>query len=94
MEMLFAVHYSGQPNATTKSDTTALMTEFGKRGEVPGTVGHYVYPGGGGFVIVDQDDLSVLYETVTAYGEWLQFDVRPILTIDDALPHIASYLGA
>jgi hypothetical protein len=92
--MLFAIHYTGHPNANTKADITALMTEFGKRGELAGTIGHYVYPGGGGFLIVDQEDLSVLYETVTAYGEWLEFDVRPVLTIDEAVPHIASYIGA
>ena len=91
--MLFAIHYTGHPNANTKADITALMTEFGKRGEVAGTIGHYVYPGGGGFVIVDQE-VSVVYETVTAYSEWLEFDVRPLLTIDDAVPHIMSYIGA
>ena len=34
MDMLFAIHYTGRPNAVTKADITALMTEFGKRGEV------------------------------------------------------------
>jgi hypothetical protein len=92
--MLFAVHYTTRPAAGTKADTAALMQQFGERGEVAGTVAHYVYPGGGGMVIVEQDDMTVLYETVSAYGEWLDFDVRPILDIDTAVPLILAYLGS
>jgi hypothetical protein len=92
--MLFAVHYSTRATATTKADTAALMQEFGERGEVAGTVAHYTYPGGGGIVIVEQDDMAVLYETVSAYGQWLEFDVRPILDIDTAVPIILAYISS
>lgn len=92
--MLFAVHYTTRPTATSKADTAALMQEFGERGEVAGTVAHYTYPGGGGMVIVEQDDMSVLYETVSAYGQWLDFDVRPVLDIDTAVPIILAYIGS
>jgi hypothetical protein len=91
---MFAVHYVTKPSAGTKAHTAALMSEFGQRGEVAGTVAHYVYPGGGGMVITEQDDMSVLYESVSAYGEWLDFDVRPVLPIDDAVPIILAYLGS
>jgi hypothetical protein len=91
--MLFAVHYVTRANAGTKADTAALMKEFGDRGEVPGTIAHYAYPGGGGVVIVEQDDPTALYESVMAYGEWLEFDVKPALSIDDAVPSILAYLG-
>jgi hypothetical protein len=94
INMLFAVHYTTRPTAATKADTAALMTEFGKRGEVPGSIAHYVYPGGGGVVIAEQDDPSVLYESIIAYSEWLDFDVQVALTIDDAVPKIMNYLGA
>jgi hypothetical protein len=92
--MLFAVHYVTRPSATTKADTAALMKVFGDRGEVPGTIAHYAYPGGGGVVIVDQDDPVALYESIIAYGEWLDFDVQPALKIDDAVPSILTYLGS
>ncbi len=92
--MLFAIHYVTNPAATTKAHTAALMKEFGERGEVAGTVGHYVYPGGGGLVIVEQSDPAMLYETVSAYGEWLDFDVRPVLEVGDAVPIIMEYLGS
>jgi len=92
--MLFAINYTTRSSAASKADTAALMAEFGKRGEVAGTVAHYVYPGGGGILIAEQDDPAVLYESVTAYAAWLEFDIRPVLTIDAAVPLILNYLGA
>ena len=90
--MLYAIHYTTRPDAGTKADTAALMKVFGDRGEVPGSIAHYVYPGGGGVVIAEQDDPAVIYETTLAYTEWLDFDVKPALSIDDAVPMIINYL--
>jgi len=92
--MLFAINYMTRTNMASKADTTALMTLFGERGEVAGTVAHYVYAGGGGVLIAEQDDASVLYESVTAYTEWLEFDIRPVLNIGEAVPLILAYLGS
>ena len=90
--MLYAIHYTTRPDAGTKAHTAALMEVFGERGEVPGSVAHYVYPGGGGVVIAEQDDPGVIYETTLAYSEWLDFDVKPVLSIDAAVPMILEYL--
>lgn len=92
--MLFAINYTTRTNMASKADTAELMTLFGERGEVAGTVAHYVYPGGGGVVIAEQDDATVLYESVTAYTAWLEFDIRPVLDIGDAVPLILAYLGS
>lgn len=92
--MLFEIRYEVKAAAGTKAHTAALMEEFGERGEVAGTVAHYVYPGGGGMVIAEQNDPAVLYESVSAYSEWLDFEVRPILPVDDAVPIILEYLGS
>ncbi len=92
--MLWAIHYDTRENVTTKAQTGELMKVFGERGEMAGTVAHYVYPGGGGIVIVDNDDAGALYETAIAYSEWLDIDVRPILAVDDAVPRILAYLGS
>jgi hypothetical protein len=91
--MLYAIHYTTRASAGTKEDTAALMTEFGARGEVPGSIAHYVYPGGGGVVIAEQDDPKVIYEAATAYAPWLDFDIKPALTIDDAVPIILASLS-
>jgi hypothetical protein len=92
--MLFAIHYSTRSSAGTKAHTAALMQEFGERGEVAGTIAHYVYPGGGGVVIAELDDPAVLYESVSAYAEWLDFDVKPALKVEDAVPLIMNYLAS
>ena len=47
--MLYAIHYTTRSSAATKADTIALMTEFAKRGEMPGSIAHYVYPAGVAF---------------------------------------------
>ncbi len=91
--MLYAIHYTTRANAGSKEDTAALMTEFGARGEVPGSIAHYVYPGGGGVVIAEHDDMKVIYEATVAYAAWLDFDVKPALTIDDAVPIILANLS-
>ena len=91
--MLYAIHYTTRASAATKEQTAALMEVFGTRGEVPGSIAHYVYPGGGGVVIAEQDDPKVIYEAATAYNEWLEFDIKPALTIDDAVPIILANLA-
>lgn len=92
--MLFAIHYVTKPSAGTKAHSAALMKVFSERGEVAGTVAHYVYPAGGGVVIAEQTDAAVLYESVSAYAEWLDFDIRPMLEVADAVPIILAYLGS
>lgn len=90
---MFVIHYDTRDSVTSRDQVGELMNEFGTRGEMEGTVAHYVYPGGGGMVIVDTDDVEALYETALAYTEWLDFDVRPIMSIDSAVPKILSWLG-
>lgn len=90
--MIYVIHYSTRANAGSKEDTAALLKEFGDRGEIPGSIGHYAYPGGGGVVIADQDDPKVVYETAVAYAQWLDFDIRPALPVADAVPIILKSL--
>jgi hypothetical protein len=91
--VLFLSEYRFRPGMT-KADTAALMTLFGERGPEPGTIAHYVKTdGSGGLVILEEDDAAKVFASALAYGEWLEFDVTPLLTIDDAVGPIASYLG-
>jgi hypothetical protein len=91
--LLFLSEYRFRPGMT-KADTAALMTLFGERGPEPGTIAHYVKAGGGGgLVISDQDDAAQAFASSLAYSEFLEFTVTPLLTIDDAVGPIASYLG-
>lgn len=90
---MFVIHYDTRESVSSKEQVGELMQEFGTRGEMEGTVAHYVYPGGGGMVIVDTDDVEALYDTALAYTQWLDFDVRPILNVDSAVPKILGWLG-
>jgi len=91
--MLYVTRYSIR-GERTKERVGALMSAFGERGEIPGTVTHYTaIDGSGGFVIIDSDDPAALYQTTLAYQEWLELETTPIMTIDDAVPHILASLG-
>jgi hypothetical protein len=70
------------------------MTLFGERGPEPGTIAHYVRADGtGGLVILNEDDPAKAYSSALAYSEYLEFTVTPLLTIEDAVGPIATYLG-
>ncbi len=91
--MLFLSEYRLRPGMT-KAETASLMTIFGERGAEPGTVAHYVKAdGSGGLVIIDQDDPADAYASTLAYSEYLEFTVTPLLTIEDAVGPIATYLS-
>lgn len=90
---MWAIHYDTRDSVTDREQVGALMSAFAERGEMTGTVAHYVYPGGGGIVIVDGADVAAVYETALAYSEWLDFDIRPIMKVDDAIPKIMEWLS-
>lgn len=91
--MFWIIQYDTRESLTSKEQLGELMKTFGERGEMEGTVAHYVYPGGGGVVIVESDDATAVYETALAYTEWLDFDIRAAMKVDDAVPKILEYLG-
>jgi len=90
--MLYVTRYSIR-GERTKERTGALMSVFGERGAIPGTVAHYTaMDGRGGFIIIDSDDQAALYQATLAYQEWLEMETTPIMTIEDAVPHILASL--
>ncbi len=91
--MIWIIHYDTRESMSTKAEFGELMKAFGDRGEMEGTIAHYAYPGGGGVVIVEGDDIGAVYETALAYTQWLDFDVKAAMKIDDAVPKIMEYLG-
>lgn len=90
--MLYVTTYSIR-GKRTKKRIGALMSAFGERGEIPGTVAHYTaLDGSGGIVIIDSDDQVALYQATLAYQEWLELETTPIMTIEDAVPHLLASL--
>lgn len=91
--MLYVTKYSVR-GERTKERMGAVMSVFGERGEVPGTVAHYnALDGSFGFVIVDSDDAVGLYQTTLAYQEWLDMETTPIIPVEDAVPHVLASLA-
>jgi hypothetical protein len=78
----------------SKDETKTLMGVFAEKG-VPSTVqAHYVAADGShGVVISDADDLQEAYRNILNYSEWIEYDTKPYLTIEQALPHIADFIS-
>jgi len=91
--MLFVTDYQLKPHLTT-AESKRLMDEFGKRGAAPGEIAHYVrIDGSGGVTVSENDDATAMYEYVLAFAEFIEFEVTPVLKIDDAVGPILAYLG-
>jgi hypothetical protein len=78
----------------SKGETKALMGVFADKG-VPSTVkAHYVAADGShGIVIAEADDLEEAYRNILNYSEWIEYDTKPYLTIEQAVPHIMDYIS-
>lgn len=90
--MLFITTYRFNGKQTPE-DVEALMKRFGEMGASPGEVAHYVFAdGSGGLVVNDTDDARQIHSTSLAYAQWLEFDTKVVLSIDDAVPGILQAL--
>lgn len=90
--MLYVTRYSIR-GERTKERIGALMSVFGERGEIPGTIAHYTAMNGrGGFLIIDSDDQASLYQATLAHPQWLDLETTPIMAVEDAVPRILAFL--
>jgi hypothetical protein len=86
--MLFMTTYRVKPHLS-RNETKKLLELFGKVGEAPGTVAHYVAADNSvGWAITDQEDASSGYAATLQYSEYIEFDTKPVLTMENALPHL------
>lgn len=77
-----------------KKETKAVMDVFAEAGSGPGTVAHYVAADGSqGVVITDTDDLEATYRNILNYTQWVEYDSKVMLSVEQALPHIADSLA-
>ncbi len=71
-----------------------LMALFAEHRTSEGTIAHYVAADDSfGLVITESDDATVGYRNILNYNEYLEYDTKVLLTIDEALPHIFDALG-
>jgi hypothetical protein len=91
--MIFMTSYKVK-SYLTKAQTKELMEAFAKYGPGPGVTAHYVAADSShGVVIADTDDVAGAYRNVLNYGEWVEYDTKVMLTIEEALPHITDSLA-
>lgn len=91
--MIFVTTYKIKP-FLAKEETKELMDVFAKEGAGPGATAHYVAADGShGVVISESDDLEGAYRNILNYGQWVEYDTKPMLTVEQALPHIADFLS-
>lgn len=91
--MLHVVNYTFKPHMS-KDEVKALLEAFAAIGNGPGTIAHYVWTDGrGGTVISDTDDLTGTYRNLLNYTEWMEFDHRVALPVEEAVPQVMDYIG-
>jgi hypothetical protein len=91
--MLHVTSYTFKPGMD-KGDVKDVLETFAAVGNAPGTIAHYVWADGrGGTVIADTDDLAATYRNVLNYTEWMEFDQRAALTVEEAVTQAADFAG-
>ena len=91
--MLLITTYTVKPYIT-QEETAALMAVFAEEGAAPGEIAHYVNAdGGGGVVISEVDDIRASYRNNLNYSQWLTFESRVVVPVNDAVPHILDALS-
>jgi len=75
-------------------ETKKLLEVFAKEGPGPGTTAHYVAADGShGVVIADTDDLAGAYRNIQNYTQWVEYDTKVMLTVEEAVPLIMEALA-
>jgi len=95
MKRLFMTVYRYRQNLGDE-DLRALTKKFTELGTSPGVVAHYErLDGMGGFMIEDpsEQDAERSYELTIRYSPWLEMEVYPITTIEEAFPVIQRVYG-
>ncbi len=89
---LTAYHYH---HDLDEDDLQKLTKKFQEIGTTSGVVGHYTrLDGQGGFLVQEiASDPEHDFEITIRYGPWVDFEVIPVTTIEDAFPVIQRVYG-
>ena len=91
--MIFITTYKIRP-FLTKAETSELLGVFAKEGPGPGTTAHYVAADGShGLVISENDDLEGAYRNIQNYTQWVEYDTKPVLKVEQAVPLIMDAIS-
>lgn len=94
MEQLFMTTYRYR-DGLDADDLRDLTKKFVEIGTAPGTIAHYTrFDGQGGFLLrKETEDLDKVFEVVIEYAPWMEFEVTPVTTIEEAFPVIQRVYG-
>jgi hypothetical protein len=91
--MILVTTYKLKPFLSTE-ETRELMEVFAREGTGPGAQAHYVASdGGSGLVISETDDVEGGYRNILNYTQWVEYDTKVMLTVEQALPHIQNAIA-
>ena len=91
--MIFVTTYRIKPFISDE-ETKELLEVFAREGAGPGTTAHYVAADGShGVVIADTDDLAGAYRNLQNYTQWVEYDTKVMLPVEEAVPLIMDALG-
>ena len=90
--MILVTTYKLKP-FLSRDEVRELMNVFGEAGTGPGATAHYVdADGGGGLVISETDDVEGGYRNILNYTQWVEYETRVMLTVEEAVPLIMEAL--
>ena len=91
--MIFLTTYKIKPFLSNE-EAKKLLQVFAEKGAGPGTTAHYVAADGShGVVIADTDDVTGAYRNLQNYTQWVEYDSKVMLSVDEAVPLIMESLG-
>jgi hypothetical protein len=94
MKRLFMTAYRYR-EGLGEEDRRKLTKKFLETGLVPGVIAHYErLDGRGGFIIEEvTEDPEAGYEVTLQYTPWIEYEVYPITTMEEAFPVIQRVYG-
>jgi hypothetical protein len=91
--MLFLTTYKVKPYLSNE-ETKELLKVFAAEGPGPGTTAHYVAADGShGVVVAETDDVAGAYRNLQNYTQWVEYETRVMLPVEEAVPLIMESLG-
>lgn len=91
--MIFITTYKVKPFLSNE-ETRKLLEVFAKAGPGPGTTAHYVAADGShGVVIAETDDVAGAYRNIQNYTQWVEYDTKVVLKVEEAVPQIMDALS-
>lgn len=94
MERMFMIAYRYR-DGLREEDLRDLTKKFLEVGTAPGVVAHHMrLDGKGGFLLQrDPDDHAKAFEVTLQYAQWIDFEVIPVATVEEAFPVIQKLYG-